>query len=619
MRIESGLADGQVLQRRGNRGACAISGTCSAGGPVSATLRSGARALRGWQARTIGSAAGGRFSAALAGVPSGGPYRLELRVGREACIIAAFWVGDVWLLGGQSNMEGWGLLAQACPPRPGVRLLGMDGVWRQAVEPLHLLSTSPDSCHSPRQEPYAAALRTRRRLGTGTGPGLACAAELLARTRVPQGLIACAHGGTTMTQWDPAKKDSGGDCLYGSLLRSWRSTGQAVAGLLWYQGESDGNADAAPRYGERMRGFIAALRADLGQPRLPVVLVQLGRHTGGDPALGPHWESIREQQRLLPRQVRGVAMVPAIDLPLDDTIHIGGDGCQELGRRMAAQALRLLRGQAPETGPVPAAVRFEPARHGFAVLSVRFRGGRLEAGTLPPSGFALVTRDGRRNPAFYRIEARPDRVLLHCHTGMTDGAVAVVHGPGLDPICVLRDAAGGPVPAFGPLTIGNLRALTPFLDEALASEIQPAVASIAHLPIPARGALPAHPLRSGANGVQGMMNEHPRWEGRSGWAAIHFAIDCAEAMDLRLLFGYDGPFRLAIDGTEVFRDLAGTNPAIADQHRQRVALAAGRHEACVLMDLNGGLAWGFWFRIQRLDVANAAVAAGRAPMPRLGA
>src|ERR1019366_889897 len=101
------------------------------------------------------------------------------------------------------------------------------------------------------------------------------------RTGVPQGILACAQGGTTMTQWDPALRDQGGRSLYGAMIRRFRTHGGRVAGLIWYQGESDANVKAGPRYIRRMRRFVQAVRRDARAPRLPVVVVQLARAAAG--------------------------------------------------------------------------------------------------------------------------------------------------------------------------------------------------------------------------------------------------------------------------------------------------------------------------------------------------
>ena len=67
-------------------------------------------------------------------------------------------------------------------------------------------------------------------------------------TGIPQGIIACADGGTSMQQWDPARKSEGGKSLYGATLRRVQKNGGKVAGVIWYQGESDADPTNAPLY-----------------------------------------------------------------------------------------------------------------------------------------------------------------------------------------------------------------------------------------------------------------------------------------------------------------------------------------------------------------------------------
>ena len=119
-------------------------------------------------------------------------------------------------------------------------LLGMDGKWAQAEEPLHWLVDSPDPVHSgdpkTRAERSAQQHKTRTK---GAGLGLPFAVAMVESTGVPIGLVASAHGGTSMEQWNPAKKGEGGNSLYGSMLRQVKLAGGKVKGVLWYQGESD--------------------------------------------------------------------------------------------------------------------------------------------------------------------------------------------------------------------------------------------------------------------------------------------------------------------------------------------------------------------------------------------
>ena len=90
----------------------------------------------------------------LVGVPVGGPYTITCSVsagpgkGTLTTSVGPVFVGDLWVLAGQSNMQGVGDLVDVTPPNPRVMLLGMDDKWRQAEEPLHWLVDSPDPVHS---------------------------------------------------------------------------------------------------------------------------------------------------------------------------------------------------------------------------------------------------------------------------------------------------------------------------------------------------------------------------------------------------------------------------------------------------------------------------------------
>ena len=98
----------------------------------------------------------------------------------------------------------------------------------------------------------------------GTGLGLSFAKELYKRTGVPVGLVPCAHGGTSMAQWDPAKKELAGRSLYGSMLRRFRAVCGKVKVVLWYQGESDANHKAHEAFPNKLERLIASVRNDFG-------------------------------------------------------------------------------------------------------------------------------------------------------------------------------------------------------------------------------------------------------------------------------------------------------------------------------------------------------------------
>ena len=312
-------------------------------------------------------------------------------------------VGDLWVLAGQSNMEGVGNLIDVTPPHPKVMLLGMDGKWGQAEEPLHWLIDSPDPVHSgdPKNRAERAAQVHKSRT-KGAGLGLPFAVAMVESTGVPVGLVACAHGGTSMEQWNPAKKEQGGASLYGSMLRQVKLAGGKVKGVLWYQGESDANANASKVFAKVFSDFIAAVRSDFGQPELPFYYVQIGRFVrGGDPK---DWNAVQDAQRVIPERVANTAVISVIDLELDDGIHVGTQGLKRAGQRLARIAERELFGQVGATTPT-----FERVTKGpHNTLTVKFNGVNMGQARLPGMGGM-----GGGMMARWRHDHEPWRVPRH--------------------------------------------------------------------------------------------------------------------------------------------------------------------------------------------------------------
>jgi len=121
--------------------------------------------------------------------------------------------------------------------------------------------------------------------------------------------------------------------------------GGRVAGMLWYQGESDCNPELAPTYAERFTRFVSAVREAVDRPDLPVLTAQLNRVAGNyDPLENKLWGVMRETQRQLARALPNVAVVPTLDLTLSDTIHNSARGNITLGGRFARSALAMAYG-----------------------------------------------------------------------------------------------------------------------------------------------------------------------------------------------------------------------------------------------------------------------------------
>jgi hypothetical protein len=610
MKIVAGLSNGQVLQRLNAKGATAlVTGTCSEAGPIYATISKGTVALKGWKKRPVGYGARGKFAVKLAAIPVGGPYRLRLESGRAQEEIAAFFVGDVWILAGQSNMEGCGSMTGPAKPHPLVRAFSMRREWRAATEPLHLLAESPDACHAAVQCSVEKGEELRRTAVKGVGVGLFFAREMVERSGgVPQGLLCTAHGGTSMEQWSPSRKKLGGESLYASMLASVKATGQPVAGLLWYQGESDVDPVQMPQYTGRMKALVAASRRDLRQPRLPWVIVQLGRHVSDQPS-AVEWNGIQEQQRLLPGVIANLDTVPAVDLPLDDGIHIGAEGFPRLATRLASAADRMVYGNKHEVRG-PQLRKTKPIEQvNVTTFDVAFdfvRGGLQAQGE--PTGFRFVGPDGVPVDMIFRTELRGNVARLHLRGAATAGMM-FHYGHGRDPYCNITDARGFLVPVFGPIPVSaeKFGVLLPFFTQWNLSPVVPAEKPLNRVTLAEVKALAATPKTYPANGF---VSEHDSWQKKSGHCFFHARLTLSEPMQLFFRMGYDGPFRLWIDDEPFFVNMKGTNPCIADESIKLAKLAAGTHDIRVGMDLNGGQAWGFMLRLSRKDVTKEQVKSG---------
>ncbi len=398
-----------------------------------------------------------RWSATIEDLPVGGPYtiRIRLRGGPSETLytVSDVFVGDLWLLAGQSNMQGVGNSKGAAPPHPRVKLFAMNDEWRPAEEPLHLLAESRDIVHNPRAQRQEEGFRADTTGWTkGAGLGLPFAALVSEATGRPIGLIANAHGGTSMERWSPSERSKGGRSLYGSMYRRFQLLGSPIRGMLWYQGESDANEDAAPLYKERFMAFIEAVREDFGQPELPFYMVQIGRYVSpvnlDNPRRPDTWDQVQDAQYEIAREMKDVHLVAAVDLPLDDPIHVGTDGLKVLGERLAKRALTDVYGvEAYKTGPRFAGLEAKSTPWGRQ-LHLRFEGvnGALAANGRV-SGFQVYSDTGA--PLCYRQELHPDdaaTIVLFIQQDPANGTIW--YGHGFNPYCNVRDEAGFALPVF---------------------------------------------------------------------------------------------------------------------------------------------------------------------------
>jgi sialate O-acetylesterase len=455
--IVKGPADNQVYQR-GPDGkadiAIELSVSDGEGKNVYASIKRGIVPVVGFVALDLGKVNGGKLAGTLKGVPTGGPYKIEFRTNRAGAAMAArldVLVGDIWLLAGQSNMEGVGDLIDLEQPSKHVNSFNQSDEWVLAKEPLHELPSATDRVHWRKnaqgelvrlEGAELEKFRTGRKKGAGLGLPFAVAYEKY--LNVPVGLLPCAHGGTSMDQWSPELKDKGGDSLYGATIRRALLAGGKIKGILWYQGESDASPKATPLFAAKFQKLVEAFRADLNQPDLPFYSVQIGRHVNN--ANVNEWNRVQEEQRLSEKSIPNTVVFAAADSDLDDGIHVSTPDLKRLGRGMAGVAAGKLK-----KGPHLDSIRVEGQT--IRVKFAEVNGKLASAGRI--SGFSTTNAAGEELPLIYKVThdpKDPTSVLLHFQGKLPD-STQLSYGRGKNPYVNLRDEAQLGALVFGPLPL----------------------------------------------------------------------------------------------------------------------------------------------------------------------
>ncbi|XVE70143.1 hypothetical protein DITRI_Ditri10aG0048000 [Diplodiscus trichospermus] len=236
---------------------------------------------------------------------------------------------NIIILAGQSNMAGrggvtndtskgiptWdGVVPPQCQPNPSIFRLSADLAWVEAREPIH------------------ADIDARKI--NGIGPGMSFANAVL--TKDPNfglvGLVPCAIGGTTISEWERGK------FLYEQLVKRAQmaqQSGGVYRAMLWFQGEADTiNQEDADLYKGRLKRFFNDLRSDLHAPVLPIFQVALA---SGE---GPYTAEVREAQ--LKIGLQNVKCVDARGLPLEpDELHLTTPAQVKLGEMLGDAFLRF--------------------------------------------------------------------------------------------------------------------------------------------------------------------------------------------------------------------------------------------------------------------------------------
>jgi sialate O-acetylesterase len=389
--------------------------------------------------RAEAKAKDGKWRVDLPPTAAGGPHVLVIQ-GKNRREIKNVLVGEVWLCGGQSNMQ-WSIADSADAAKH----------IAESANPNLRLFTVP---RRGKNEPQTDVEGAWSEAGPQSVSGFSAVAyhfgkKLQAELKIPIGLISSNVGGTAAEEWTarevllshpdlkPRADHARSSKLYNAMIHPLAPF--SIRGAIWYQGES--NAGRAEQYLTLFPAMIRNWRDLWGQGDFPFLFVQLApwRKIVEEPAESD-WAELREAQRLTCKNVKNTAMAVITDLGDEMDIHPRQKA--PVGQRLARAALSLVYGQKiVASGP-----RFEQLTIDGRKAIVRFSqvGGGLVAKGEKLLGFTLAGEDRKFHNAQAKIEG--DTVVVT--SDKVSAPLAVRFGWADYPVVNLYNQEGFPASPF---------------------------------------------------------------------------------------------------------------------------------------------------------------------------
>lgn len=359
---------------------------------------------------------------------AGGPYAATVSGKQGEVTLQDILIGDVWLCSGQSNMDfplkdaqtGAEELAKGKFDAH-MRLLK----FRPSVPWGDVTWDSAARAKVNRYQFFQGEWKTANAASAAafSAIGYYFGQKIVREAQVPVGLIQVAVGGSPTESWiDTAVLAQ--DDRFAGLLSGWehsehvmawcreraaRNTGSAhsqhpfrpgynfsagiapltdfpVAGVIWYQGES--NVHDIPLHEAAFKTLVSSWRQRWGR-QLPFYYVQL---SGID---RPHWAEFRDAQRQMLAAIPNAGM--AVSYDAGDSLNVHPVRKKQVGERLALLALEgYYRKPIVASGPV---IRKATLQHNVIWLEFNSSQKLVTPENDPLTGFELITRSGKRLPA----------------------------------------------------------------------------------------------------------------------------------------------------------------------------------------------------------------------------
>ncbi len=227
-----------------------------------------------------------------------------------------------FLLIGQSNMAGRGVIGEVPPIDNKKCFMLRNGRWQQMGEPIN-----PDRAGS---------------IHDGVSLATSFADEFAKHFGEKIGLIPCADGGTSIKEWQP------GELLYDNAVYQAKLSLRTseIVGILWHQGENDSyEKEDAENYHDRFMNMITSLFEDLNLPKnTPILIGEIGEfvkdHEGGS---CKYFTQINETLKGLSKELSNSGFVSSKGLTCkSDLVHFDSKSLREFGKRYFKEYLKLI-------------------------------------------------------------------------------------------------------------------------------------------------------------------------------------------------------------------------------------------------------------------------------------
>jgi len=371
----------------------------------------------------------GRWRIALDPLKVSGPQEMKV-TGTNAIVFNNVLIGDVWLCGGQSNMDFDMSAYMRWPGEIGATYTSIvtnSPTYRNLrVVLMKKAAALPDGSAVVPVEDDDIFRGTWQACSTEVTPrmsatGFVFAQRLQAHLKIPVGLIDANKGGSPVHTWYApeslrileAPRDSMNN-MYNAMIRTYRNF--PIKGVIWYQGESNAwTVESSQNYAAEFKAMIRGWRHDFNDPEMPFLFVQLAAYARNPFHQGVTYPILRDSQAAA-LELNHTGMAVAIDLGDPTNIHPPyklalSDRLVFAARKVAYSEDVVSSGPTFESFRIDddrAVVAFTHTGSGLTVRDVTLAGRKLPADKLV--GFQIAGSDEQFHEADAIIEG--DTVLV---------------------------------------------------------------------------------------------------------------------------------------------------------------------------------------------------------------